>query len=195
MSEREGGRPRRPPDLRPIVLVSSPIGYIRASASTRNPVRHRAARNGVKASLAGSSTKAIQSGPGIGCRRGNHRAAFGVAARDRLATAGNSRLLQILQAPRASLPGKAQLLRSGYAARTASRRSIGVCVQILLAPPASPFCRFVADSPLEGSGFELLVPQFSSCSAGPALLRRIGARLSKESNGFRLPPHSRQGHR
>jgi hypothetical protein len=40
---------------------------------------------------------------------------------------------------------------------------------------------FARDSPLEGSGFELLVPQFSSCSARPALLRRIGARLSKES--------------
>jgi hypothetical protein len=110
MSEREGGRRRRPPDLRPIVLVSSPIGYIRASASTRNPVRHRAARHGVKASLAGSSTKAIQSGPGIGCRRGNHRAAFGVAALDRLATAGDRRSLQIppKELPAAQLPASSR---------------------------------------------------------------------------------------
>src|SRR5437899_11009880 len=31
------------------------------------------------------------------------------------------------------------------------------------------------DSPLERSGFELLVPQFSSCCARPAFLRRISA--------------------
>jgi hypothetical protein len=30
-----------------------------------------------------------------------------------------------------------------------------------------------ADSPLEGSGFELFVPQFSSCSTRPAFLRGL----------------------
>jgi hypothetical protein len=42
---------------------------------------------------------------------------------------------------------------------------------------------FVADSPLEGSGFELLVPQFSPRFSRPAFLRRISARLSKEDSG------------
>ena len=42
-----------------------------------------------------------------------------------------------------------------------------------------------SDSPLEGSEFELLVPQFSSCCSRPPFLRRISARLSKELDGFR----------
>ena len=54
---------------------------------------------------------------------------------------------------------------------------------------------FAPDSPLEGSGFELLVPQFSSCCARPAFLSRISTRLGKELDGFRRSPHFRQGHR
>src|SRR6516165_8409499 len=41
----------------------------------------------------------------------------------------------------------------------------------------------VPDSPLEGSGFELVVPQFSCC-ARPAFVRRISARRSKDLDGF-----------
>jgi hypothetical protein len=51
------------------------------------------------------------------------------------------------------------------------------------------------DSPLERSGFELVVPQFSSCCAGPAFLRRISVRLSKELDGFQRTPRFRQGYR
>jgi hypothetical protein len=55
--------------------------------------------------------------------------------------------------------------------------------------------RKFVDSPLERGGFELLVPQFSTCCVRPAFLRRISARLSKELDGFRRTPRFRQGHR
>src|SRR6516164_620950 len=44
------------------------------------------------------------------------------------------------------------------------------------------------DCLLERGGFELLVPQFSTCCVRPAFLRRISARLSKELDGFRRTP-------
>jgi hypothetical protein len=41
-------------------------------------------------------------------------------------------------------------------------------------PGSSQFrTEFAADSPLEGSGFELTVPQRSSSNRGPRLLRRF----------------------
>ena len=63
----------------------------------------------------------------------------------------------------------------------------GLAVRIVPKTSTEPF--------LEGSRFELLVPQFSSCCARPAFLRRISARLSKELDGFRHTPHFRQGRR
>jgi hypothetical protein len=51
---------------------------------------------------------------------------------------------------------------------------------------------FASDSPLEGSGFELFVPEFSLCSARPAFLRRISARLSEELRAFRRTLHFRR---
>jgi len=45
-------------------------------------------------------------------------------------------------------------------------------------------CRLPA-APLEEAGFELTVPQFSSCCARPSFLTRISAQLSKGLGGFR----------
>ena len=47
--------------------------------------------------------------------------------------------------------------------------------------------------PLEGCGFGLVVPAFSSCCVRPAFLRRISARL--ELDGFQRTARLRQGHR